>query len=327
MVGTAVIVIGSFALAAVCVVVWFSTRKTRKTIHWCLTNAVRECGILKIPVPDEHSSQLEVPVELYILPEWTVAYERIQGGIRDGHMRRVVVHGTPGIGMSAFRTYWMSRYLQENRNSSVLLQIRSEQALLISPKGVKSYRIAHQIGEMPDDLPLIVDLAELCEPDVWAAQCSSYTILFTSLNVRKYKHFRNKGQCVEYLLQPWTLAHLLEAKRSLTRFTHLTEDSVRDMYGIYGGVPYFVLEKNADGDSHMLSALQRFGAAVADDLHCHRVLTIAYDDAQYSLVHVYRTEEDALQAQLYRYQPASAFVADRLEKLRSKKKRTQQYLS
>jgi hypothetical protein len=322
-----VLVIGSFALVVFSAIVWLSTRKTRKTLHWCFRHAVVEGAVLRIPVPDENFSQLEGPMELYILPEWTAAYESLKRGIRDGQMQRVVILGTPGIGKSAFRIYWMYRYLQENPNRSVLLQIRSELALEISPKGVKNYQIAREIGKMPDDLPFIVDLAEDCEPDVWAAQCSAYTIAFSSLNVRKYKHFRNRGRCVEYLLQPWELHHLMEARGSVARFTHITEDSVRDLYRVYGGVPKFVLEKNADGVSHMLSALQRFGAAVADDLHRHRVLTIAYDDEQYSLVHVYRTEEDPLQAQLYRYEPASAFVAGRLEELRSKKKRPQQYHS
>jgi hypothetical protein len=306
-VGVVVVLVG--------VTAWLVRRLSTRSVHWCLRNATNVGGVMRFAVPShgQFSKMMsEFPVELYVIPEWGDAFERINRQVRDGRLKHVVVKGCPGIGKSAFRIYYMVRLLQENPNISILIQNRAGWAVEIGPGGNKLHDLQRGVADLPEDLPFLVDLDTEEEPDVWGRQYSAYTIVFSSPNPRRYKNFLKNPKSGECLMQPWSLYSILEAKHQLACYRDLTVEAVTAMYEVYGGVPRYVLERNRQGVMGMNRALADKGATVAEQLYGVVAPTSIHDQQSYMLVHMYRTEADPLEEQLYRYQPASQFVLNGL---------------
>jgi hypothetical protein len=158
----------------------------------------------------------------------------------------------------------------------------------------------------PVNVPYLVDVTEQLEPHVLCRLYSWYTVLFSSPNPFRYKLFLKHDLAVEYLM---------EAKRSIARYKHLSDAQVHALYDVCGGVPWYVMARNEDGMAFMEGALVNQGTGVAPQPHLSRVSTAIHDDDFYMLVHLYRTEPDPLKKQRYRYEPASGFVLGELRKI------------
>ena len=211
---------------------------------------------------------------IYIHPSWPQLYERIKYNLHEHRKDHILVTGTPGLGKSMFSYYYMWRAItQEN---IALLHYQTELGV------VKLYSISTVLpvadtGICRKGLPFFVDIMppsepySYAEPDLTAVERSSYTIIFSSPDKRRFKEFMKDQDRITYIIEPWSEEEIGEAWRLVPSFSQVPKDVVTSQYAMYGGMPRFVFDRAAEGEGPMRHALSIKGELAARNMFTIRV--------------------------------------------------------
>ena len=194
---------------------------------------------------------------LYIRQDYIQIYENIKPYITKPPYH-ILITGTPGIGKSMFAYYVMWRFIQENdlvthRNfffqteNNVVLQFKGNKVILL-----ERFKALMILKSLNKQYILFADMSDLCEPVI----SGGITIVFASPNPKRYKEFIKVGFSITQYMDPWNLTEILTVRNK--SYPHLTENRVRLVYTMFGGVSRFVLEKNVEAEIIMDQAFGSF---------------------------------------------------------------------
>ena len=203
---------------------------------------------------------------IYIHPSWPLLYERIKHNLHEYEFDRILITGSPGLGKSMFSYYYIWRAITQENFTSFLYQTELGIVTIYSATSVSLFT-SENIFDCPTGLPFFVDIMPPSEPYSYAepalkpVRWSSYTIIFSSPDKRRYKEFMKDMDSVQYILEPWTEEEIYEAWHLVPSFNQVSKEVVASQYAMYGGIPRFVFQRAAEGEGPMRHALSVKGEA------------------------------------------------------------------
>ncbi|KAF9188894.1 hypothetical protein BGZ51_000232 [Haplosporangium sp. Z 767] len=233
--------------------------------------------IEKLSIPSDSSALFPVirTEDLYVRQTYKDLYQEVSSKFQDDPRNRgqdhIVVTGTSGIGKSAFLVYFTIRLLatgSDDNPSIVIFQVRGESKCYVYG-GLSTLRY----GDITDFTPF------LHQPETWYLVDSSpepwleraKTIISASpkalyFRVNQYKEVDDEVPW-QYYMAPWTLEELERCWCSVEAFKVVPKNLMKELYGMVGGVPIYVLERPMKALS-----LNPGNIASAKESACERVL-------------------------------------------------------
>jgi hypothetical protein len=207
------------------------------------------------------------------------SYEILYNEIIQSPMPRHVVTGIPGIGKSQFCLYFAWRYLNDNPESSVMIEREYNNVHLISPDADTTI-LRSNCGT---SCPYLIDMGSLQEP---STEIGSFGVVFSSPHPSRFKEWiKNTHLSSRYVMPIWSWQEIYTLNNNAC--IPIDGLELERRYDIAGGVPRLCLASTPDDfDAQVGNALQTKGKEIAERFFIagHGMKP---DDMSYVLIHLH----------------------------------------
>ena len=220
---------------------------------------------------------------LYVRPCYERMYGVIMDDIAEGY-KKFVVTGTPGIGKSQFKKYFMWRWL--NEDGIVYVDVDGEKKSTSGASTTKEsrrmkgfvYEIDYnflechsalgvlqlsrsQYNKISSGAPYFIDMKSMDVPFMHYGFNPPFSIIFSSPNPLRFKEFLKlcddeRFGGLQLIMPPWSLEEVEVGLSHLSTFQATGRETVIRQFKIYGGVPRILVDKNDAGEA-MKTALDK----------------------------------------------------------------------
>jgi hypothetical protein len=203
---------------------------------------------------------------LYLRDCWDEIYERFQTcrerGSHDG-----VITGTPGIGKSHFMRYWVTRSAKEDTPivwefASGKFHYFSRNEVLLN---VPENDLYTKLFEDETKFGHFVDIKEIAEPSESIMDLSSFTLVFSSPDERRFHEMLKdkRGSSCRFAMDPYSEEEVWDAYEAMDEYKAIPRGKVEANMAVAGSIPRLIYSNNSAEDK-IIEAVGSKGQHVAD---------------------------------------------------------------